>query len=279
MPTAIMPADTDPGTQVSFYTCPECHGVLRTSSDALQCEGCSESFAIRDGIPEFISEELSRSQDPELKRMTAIDRMAPIYETKLWYPIVLSVYGGWGRISLPQLISQVTHNISSVRDRVLDIACGPGTYGRRAARDVREVWGIDVSRGMLRQGLTYTAKDGVRNMHFARARVEKLPFRSGCFEGVLCCGSLHLFTDTLAALREMARVTQPSGVLSVFTFTPGDAGILKHRRIREWMRSKHGLHVFELPEVERLLELAGFEGFDPKVFGSILTFKAHRKVV
>jgi len=278
MPPSIMPANTDLATGVSFYVCPECHGSLRTSRDALQCEACSQIFAIRNGTPEFISEELSRSLDPELKRMTTIDRLAPIYETKLWYPLILSLYGGFRCISLPQLISQISRNMSSVHGRVLDVACGPGTYGRSVARQVKEVWGIDVARSMLKQGLAYTAKEGITNMHFARARVEKLPFASGCFEGVLCCGSLHVFTDTLAALREMARVMKPAAVLSVFTFAPGDAGILKYRRIREWMRSKYDLHVFELPELKRLLELSGFERFEPQVFGSVLTFKAHRQV-
>jgi ubiquinone/menaquinone biosynthesis C-methylase UbiE len=212
-----------------------------------------------------------------LKRMTAIDRMAPIYETKLWYPIVLALYGGFRRISFPQLISRVTRNMSSVEGRVLDVACGPGTYGRRIAPQVREVWGIDVSKGMLKQGLAYTVQEGITNMHFARARVEALPFASECFDGVLCCGSLHLFADTVAALREMARVMKPAAILSVFTFTPGDAGILKYRRIRDWSTAKHGLHIFELAEMNRLLELMGFERFEPEVFGSILTFKARKQ--
>jgi len=55
---------------------------------------------VREGIPDFIREELSQSRDPVLRRMTAIDRMAGIYETKLWYPLVLNVYGGFGAPSL-----------------------------------------------------------------------------------------------------------------------------------------------------------------------------------
>ena len=32
------------------------------------------------------------------------NRVCPIYGTRLWYPIVLAVYGGFRRISLAQLI-------------------------------------------------------------------------------------------------------------------------------------------------------------------------------
>jgi hypothetical protein len=75
----------------------------------------------------------------------------------------------------------------------------------------------------------------------------------------------------------MARVMKPSAVLSVFTFTAGRAGILKFRRVRERSFRKHGLHVFDLPELERYLAAAGFEDFQPTVSGSILTFSARRQ--
>jgi len=259
------------------YVCPACKEALLEQADSLHCEACSQTYPIRNGIPEFIFEELSQSQDPVLRRMTAIDKMARIYETKLWYPIVLAVYGGFRSISLAGLIATVSRNVGTAQGRVLDVACGPGTYGRRIASPSREVFGIDVSRGMLRQGAAYSAREGVTNIHFARARAETLPFPPEFFDAVVCCGSLHLFADTAIVLREIARVMKPGAVLSVFTFTRGDTGILKYRRVREWLSSKHGLHVFELSDLERLLDGAGFERFEPKVSGSILTFSARRK--
>jgi SAM-dependent methyltransferase len=279
MTSMIATTDTTSTAEISFYVCPTCGGFLRTGDDTLHCETCSGKFPIRDGIAEFLFEELSQSPDPVLRRMTAIDRIAPIYESKLWYPIVLSIYGGLGGISFPQLISTVARNMSSVAGRVLDVACGPGTYGRRVAHEVKGVWGIDISKRMLRQGLAYTAKEGITNMQFARARVEAMPFASECFDGVLCCGSLHLFADTEAALREIARVTKPGAILSGFTFTAGDTGILKYRRIRDWSAAQHGLHIFELAEINRLLKGTGFERFEPEVFGSVLTFKACKQVL
>ena len=131
--------------------------------------------------------------------------------------------------------------------------------------------------GMLRQGVAYTAEEGIPNVHFARARVEALPFEDGLFEAVLCCGSLHLFADTAIALREMARVMKPEAILVVFTFTAGHEGILKFRRVREWSSNDQGLHVFELPEMERYLTVSGFKDFQPEVSGSILTFSARHQ--
>ncbi len=259
--------------------CPTCKGALRLDEDALRCPHCSRTYPVREGVPDFILEELAQSKDPELRRMTIIDRMARIYETKLWYPVVLAVYGGFGCISFAQLIARVIRKIEPIQGRVLDIACGPGTFGRRVASSSKEVFGIDVSRRMLRQGAAYAAKEGISNMSFARARVEALPFEEESFDSVLCCGSLHLFTDTVIALGEMARVMKPGAVLSGFTFTAGRTGILKYRRVREWSRKKWGLHVFELPELERYMAAAGFDRFQAEAAGSVLLFSASKRAV
>jgi ubiquinone/menaquinone biosynthesis C-methylase UbiE len=209
--------------------------------------------------------------------MRFIDRMARIYETNLWYPLILNVYGGFHSSSLPQLVATVARNVQSIQGKVLDVACGPGTFGRRVASPARAVFGIDVSMGMLRQGAAYTATERISNTHFARARVEALPFQDGVFDAALCCGSLHLFTETVTALREMARAMKPGATLAVFTFTAGRAGLLKYTRLREWMRRDHGLHVFELPELEQYLKTSGFSEFQPEVSGSILTFSARKQ--
>jgi ubiquinone/menaquinone biosynthesis C-methylase UbiE/uncharacterized protein YbaR (Trm112 family) len=270
-------AGTSATGELGIYACPVCRRLLRQEEGALRCATCSQAYPISEGIPDFILEELAHSTDPELRRMRFIDRMAGIYESRLWYPLVLNLYGGFHSPSLAQPINTATQKLQSTRGRILDVACGPGTYGRRIASPSKEVFGIDVSLGMLRQGAAYVAKEGTPNVHFARARVEALPFEDGLFNAALCCGSLHLFTDTVIALREMARVMKPAAILSVFTFAAGSGGLLKFRRVREWSRSQHGLHVFELPELEQYLTASGFKDFQPEVSGSILTFSARKQ--
>jgi len=71
-----------------------------------------------------------------------------------------------------------------------------------------------------------------------------------------------------------ADLLKPSAILSVFTF---GAGILKFRHVREQSLRHHGLHVFELSEMERYLAAAGFEEFQPEMSGSILTFSASKR--
>jgi len=272
-----MTTETPVTSKLGVYICPGCKHPLQQEDCMLCCTGCSQVYPIADGIPDFIREELAQSADPVLRRMRFIDRMAGVYESRLWYPIVLKVYGGFRSLSFPELIVKMAEKVQPISGRVLDVACGPGTYGRRITSPSKEVFGVDISKGMLMQGAVYVARDRIPNMHFARARVEALPFGNGFFDAVLCGGSLHLFANTLIALREIGRVMKPGAILSVFTFGAGTEGILKSRRVRERSFRHHGLHVFELSEMEQYLGAAGFEDFLPEMSGSILTFGARKR--
>lgn len=263
--------------RAQFYACPNCKASLVEANGGLRCASCDDLFPIVADIPEFIAGDLSASADPQLRRMRFIDKMAGIYESQLWYPVVMKIYGGLQAPLLPQLIRSIAGILAPVRGRVLDVACGPGTFGRKIASPAREVWGIDVSRGMLRQGAIYAAAERISHIRFARARVEALPFGDESFDAVICCGSLHLFTDTVAALKEMARVMKPGAKLAAFTFTPGDGGLLQYERFRRLSRDRHGLHVFALDDLRRDLASSGFEAFEPEVAGSTLTFSARKR--
>jgi hypothetical protein len=72
---------------------------------------------------------------------------------------------------------------------------------------------------------------------------------------------------------------KPGAILAVFTFVAGRGGILKFRCVREWSLRNHGLHVFDLSEMEQILTTSGFTGFQPEVSGSILTFRARKQTV
>jgi SAM-dependent methyltransferase len=260
------------------YACPTCKRELELRDEGLQCRACAVTYPILDGIPDFVVEELARSGSQILRDIQKIDWLARIYETKLWYPLVLNLYGGWRIASLEGLARDIADIVGSVRGLVLDAACGPGTYGRRIASESRGVYGIDVSMGMLRRGVRYVKRDRLRNIHFARAKVEALPFPAGLFDAAICAGSLHLFPDTLFALREIGRTMKHGAPLAVMTFAGGTAGILKFRRIRDHVEKDHGVHIFEFPELDRYLAEAGFENFRPQAYGSILVFSARKKM-
>ena len=65
--------------------------------------------------------------------------------------------------------------------------------------------------------------------------------------------------------------------VATFTFTAGEGGLLKYESFRRWSRDRHGLHVFALDDLSRDLTSSGFEDFQPKVAGSVLTFSARKR--
>jgi ubiquinone/menaquinone biosynthesis C-methylase UbiE len=205
-----------------------------------------------------------------------VDRLAPIYESRLWYPLVLNLYGGWRCTTLAQVVRDISQIVGGTGGLILDAACGPGTFGRRVATRESQVYGVDISLGMLQQGRAYVERDRLDHVHFARAQVEALPFRDALFDAAICCGSLHLFADTVRALREIGRTTKGGAPLAAMTFVAGDRGLFRFPRIREHVRQDHGAHIFELPELEEYLAQAGFERFLPQTYGSVLVFGARK---
>ena len=199
---SVTQIDTD---DLSLYVCPHCRGTLRAIRRWLECSGCGRRYNIRDNIPDFLLSDPAKDVHPVLRRVRVIDWLAPIYETRLWYPNVLRLAGGKGSMSLPQLIAMIQEIIAPVAGCVLDVACGPGTFGRRVANNSHRVYGIDISAGMLKRGVILARREHVANIRFARAQVEALPFGNETFDAAICSGSLHLFADTVLALREIGR--------------------------------------------------------------------------
>jgi ubiquinone/menaquinone biosynthesis C-methylase UbiE/uncharacterized protein YbaR (Trm112 family) len=263
---------------LEIYVCPQCKGRLSLRNDeTLRCLACQEIYPIVGGIPDFITESLAQNPNPVLRGVKLIDRLAPIYESRLWYPFVLNLYGGWRSTTLKQLVGQVAAIVGGTDGLILDVACGPGTFGRRVADKKSQVYGIDISLGMLHQGLEFITRDHQNNIHFARAQVEVLPFKDALFDAAICCGSLHLFADTVYALREIGRTMKGGTPLAVMTFIAGGKGILRSSRARAHVQQDHGAHIFEIPELECYLDEAGFEDFQPQTYGSVLVFGARKQ--
>jgi len=227
---------------------------------------------MENGIPDFLTQTPSESENPTIRSVCMVDRLAKIYETRLWYPIVYHVYGGIRIPSVRDTVKKVTEMTDAQGGTVLDIACGTGIYTRSIAKEADKVYGIDISQGMLEQLRKRSDKVGLSNIILARADVENLPFPDRFFSAACCSGALHLFPDTVKALREISRVLEPRSPLAVMTFTR--RRFLKYRRVYEHLRESHGVHVFELTELDRWLGEAGFKDFRPEIYGSMLLFTA-----
>ncbi|HXX89466.1 MAG TPA: methyltransferase domain-containing protein [Acidimicrobiales bacterium] len=124
---------------------------------------------------------------------------------------------------------------------LLDVGCGPGTITVDLATRVRpgRVVGVDRAEPVLAEARgRIGAGDG--RVRFAVGDVYALEFGDASFDVVHAHQVLQHLTDPVAAIREMARVLRPGGVLAArdsdyggFVWAPGD------ERLDRWMALYH----------------------------------------
>jgi ubiquinone/menaquinone biosynthesis C-methylase UbiE len=104
--------------------------------------------------------------------------------------------------------------------RILDMACGDGTYAPWIARHIGDpgmVVGADMSLDYLRFAQRHVRANPLPERScWSLADVDRLPFKDDCFDIVWCAQSLYDFPDALRALREIRRVVRRGGLVIVF---------------------------------------------------------------
>ena len=107
--------------------------------------------------------------------------------------------------------------------RVADIACGTGILATRIHNelDTDEVYGVDMSDGMLEQ-----ARARCGRVRWLKAPAEQLPFDDGTLDAVVSTTAFHFF-DQPAAMSEFHRVLAPGGLVAVGTVSPPEVPVLR----------------------------------------------------
>ena len=94
--------------------------------------------------------------------------------------------------------------------RILEVGIGGGAnlayFRRHLGGRSAEIWGIDLSLGMLGECRKLVARQGHEGVRLLLGDGHALPFPDGSFDRVLNVGGLGGFRDPRAALAEMARV-------------------------------------------------------------------------
>lgn len=103
----------------------------------------------------------------------------------------------------------------SGKERVLDIATGPGYIAEAFARAAREAIGVDLTEAMLAIAQERTKARGVSNVSFRIGDAQNLPFGKEEFDVVVSRLALHHMQDPAQVVREMARVCRVGGTVLV----------------------------------------------------------------
>jgi len=109
--------------------------------------------------------------------------------------------------------------------RVLEVGIGTGRIALPLASHVRSYTGIDLSRLMMSRLL---AKQGDETVYLSEGDASQLPFGNHVFDAAIAVHVFHLIPTWQIALREVARVLRPGGLL----LHGGDNGMGRHQAFR-----------------------------------------------
>lgn len=175
----------------------------------MACDGCGAEFPTRDGYLDLLPD-FDEKVTP-IQHLLQFPPAIAIYDN-VWRPLG---YFMTSSRSFPEDLDRITKLMAPPsRKLVLDLACGPGNFTRSVAQSGNgtKVVGFDLSRQMLERAVRLTkGRQEESNVVYIRGSALTLPFRSGAFDGVICCGALQLFTDYDKALAEISRVLQVNG--------------------------------------------------------------------
>jgi ubiquinone/menaquinone biosynthesis C-methylase UbiE len=104
---------------------------------------------------------------------------------------------------------------ASKSDRVIDIACGPGTLALRFALQAKWACGVDLTPAILKRAKDSAADDQITNLDFTIADAHKLPFAGGSIDIAITSYALHHMPNAAGVIAEMARAVRPGGRVGV----------------------------------------------------------------
>ena len=299
------------GSQGDYYVCPICKQPVTPTVNGLFCPRDGVEYPVHNGIPDFVIEDQTKSPNPFLR---SFDGAAKTYEGPSsnegpsWYGVMDQINAQLRIPSMEEMRRTLTKMVDAKNGLGLDVACGTGFVTRSIAQNMRLVYGIDLSVGMLEQATEYAREKGIRNVCFARSSAERLPFPDAVFDGVTCSGALHTFPDTVETLDEMARVMKTGARLAVLTLSKGDLSAFKMiselleepafkrlfesgtsiplllKLIRnsdvdrlEKSLSQTGIHLFDVEELGTYLSQTGLKGFAYNIYGPFILFQAEKE--
>jgi ubiquinone/menaquinone biosynthesis C-methylase UbiE len=139
--------------------------------------------------------------------------------------------------------------------RVLDVGCGTGELLRRLRAKYPEavLAGLDPVPEMLA-----VARDKLSGREDLRiGYADSLPWASGTFDAVVSCNMFHYISHPIQALKEMARVLRPGGVI-VLTDWCDDYLACRVCNLYLRLTNRAFYKTYQEAECRNLLQRAGF---------------------
>jgi SAM-dependent methyltransferase/uncharacterized protein YbaR (Trm112 family) len=214
-----------------MIACPECQEPVRFRGDqrfgtllrgVLQCDACQSRWQVTDGIAELYREDKVVGSDRLMR--TVYNYFCYVHNVSV--KVLLPLFqrgteeqfreGYLPRLELPALAPRP----DGAPLRILEVGVGAGAnlpFLRREAPPglAVEIWGLDLSPGMLGVLRRDLRRAGEHDVRLVLGDVHALPFPDHSFDRVFHVGGINGFRDPAKALHEMARVAVPGSPIVV----------------------------------------------------------------
>lgn len=216
---------------VERLACPGCLGTLvfhgqprdgRVFFGWLRCGGCGEAWSVQRGMARLYREDAVRGTDRLMR--VIYDGLPVLHDplTAVLTPLLQSVTESRMRERYMRRLELETLRAREDGQpvRVLEVGVGSGANlplirgAVPRGLDV-EVWGVDLSEGMLKHCQRRLVRGGYESVRLMMADAHALPFPDGAFDRVLHVGGIGGYREPGRALAEMARVAKPGTPLVV----------------------------------------------------------------
>jgi len=218
-------------TNIALMRCTDCGGGLwRPRARALQCRACGACWPIADGLPRMFREESIQGSDKLLRMF--YDGLPALHDPATTF-LLPALQTDVGERTMRRRYREHLE-LSTLRPRsdgepirILEVGVGCGANLPLLAEalppglDV-EIWGVDISAGMINQ----CRRRQLRPRRLRRKRAPQgdsrpgrvrlvladahaLPFTDGVFDRVFHVGAAGSWRDPALGLAEMARVARP----------------------------------------------------------------------
>jgi ubiquinone/menaquinone biosynthesis C-methylase UbiE len=175
--------------------------------------------------------------------------------------------------SLDELIRVAAPQLNGRMWRMLDVATGGGHCAFAFAPLVGHITATDVTPQMLAAARVVAQERGLSNITFEPADAQDLPYADAMFDLVVCRIAAHHFSDPGQAVREMARVCKPGGLVGLIDpIVPSDRRIADEINAWELTRDPSTTSVLTVNGWSSLFCAAGLDAVHINTFDIPLDF-------
>lgn len=195
--------------------CPNCRGNIVRHGLTYICSSCSASFNYRDGINYFLPKGVEKIKTNEnslfLNEYGSEARVWSRARREPWYLIMVNYF------NIRRFEDKILNRLG-FEGKVLDLAAGVCWASSliKTKNESSEVYALDISPASLDIGKRLSGLFNAPLDYLTVADAERLPFREGLFDSVVCYAGLHHFLRLPKALSEIRRVLKYSGVFVSF---------------------------------------------------------------